>query len=114
MLTDKEKIEVLKDLIKTRQMAVTQRGNDELVTQAQQWLAELDSENDGWDVNNWIHADYSLPASKKMVEVLHSNFFEKKLISTGYYSDNGTWYGSSKSGQILFVKAWRPITPPTT
>lgn len=108
-----QKIEVLKRLIETRQTAVTQRGNDTLVAQTQQWLAEIEVENDVW-----INVSDALPEDKQVcivwADVSHDKgrFHRRiaKFVAETKYCLCG-WVGANE------VRYWMPaptipITPP--
>lgn len=116
MLTKEQKIEVLKHLIETRQTAVTQRGNDELVAQAQQWLADLESGGDGW-----VRVEDALPETYSRVLCYN---LDAALICLGTAIWNGEKFlfdATLISRMSIFEKVsdrpvkvthWRPITPP--
>lgn len=99
-----QKIEVLKRLIETRQTAVTQRGNDTLVAQAQQWLAELEGETEGW-----VKVSDRLPG--KGIDVYAARNATPLLYCCHY--SGSVWFGYGESQPQNDITHWKPIAPPS-
>lgn len=77
------------------------RGNDELVSQAQQWLAELESGNDGW-----IDVSDGLPENGAYVLIYRSS----RMVYIANYEDE--CFRTEHDNVYTDITHWRPITPP--
>jgi len=106
MLTDKDKVDIIKDYILYAEIERERLDLDDSdfpnYNKAKQWLAEIEAQQDGW-------TDVVFPRNNNIVEVK----FKDGTVSKGYYSrTRNEWFNEIGDDFDFDIVAWKPITPP--